>query len=157
MWWSQHRTCPACKKRLRPTDFHEITYRPQDLVVQEEKTPTKLEPGPERSLENSIYTDVSTSTLKEINGIELSGFYGSKIDALARHILWLRMHEPGSKSVVFSQYRGFLTVLGAAFSRFKIGHSSIENKGGIEDFKSNPAVCSTPSSSLNRLYSLFPD
>lgn len=138
MWWNQHRTCPACKRRLKATDFHEITYRPQDLVVQEENAPTKSEQG--RALNNSIYTDISTSMLKQINEIKLDAFYGSKIDTLARHILWLRAHDPGSKAVVFSQYRGFLSILGAAFSRFKIGHSSIDNKDGIEDFKNNPAV-----------------
>lgn len=142
MWWNQHRTCPACKKRLIATDFHEITYRPQDLVAQEENTPTKFEHG--RSSNDSIYTDISTSMLKQINEIKLDAFYGSKIDTLARHILWLRAHDPGSKAVVFSQYRGFLSILGAAFSRFKIGHSSIDNKGGIEDFKSNPAVRTPP-------------
>lgn len=138
MWWNQHRTCPACKKRLTATDFHEITYRPQDLVVQEENTPTKFEQG--CASNNSIYTDISRSMLKQINETKLDAFYGSKIDTLARHILWLRAHDPGSKAVVFSQYRGFLGILGAAFSRFKIGHSSIDNKGGIEDFKNNPAV-----------------
>ena len=139
MWWRQHRTCPVCKKRLKFSDFHHITYRPQDLVVQEEKTPTKIEP--ERSLENSIYTDISTGTLREIKNIEIDGFHGTKIDTLIRHILWLRVHDPGSKSVLFSQYKGFLDVLGTACSRYKIGYSSIDSKNGIEDFKSDPAVC----------------
>ena len=135
MWWHRHRTCPACKKGLRVTDFHQITYKPQELVMQEEKS-TDLERLPS----TSVYSDISSNVLMQIKNIELSGSYGTKIDTLARHILWLRQHDPGSKSIVFSQYRDFLKVLGSAFSLFKIGHSSVDAKDGIEKFKSDPAV-----------------
>jgi len=142
LWWKQHRTCPICKKRLKARDFHQITYRPEDFVVREEKTTTKMGPAPERSSKNSsIYTDISTGTLKEIKNIDVNGYFGTKIDTLARHILWLRMHDPGSKSIVFSQYRGFLDVLSVALSHYKIGYSNVDSKGGIEKFKNEPAVC----------------
>lgn len=142
MWWKQHRTCPICKKRLKARDFHQITYRPEDFVVREEKTPTKIGPEQERLPKNSsIYTDISSGTLREIKNIDINGFFGTKIDTLARHILWLRVHDPGSKSIVFSQYKGFLGVLATALAYYKIGFRSIDSKGGIEDFKSDPAVC----------------
>jgi E3 ubiquitin-protein ligase SHPRH len=141
LWWKQHRTCPICKKRLKARDFHQITYRPEDFVVREEKTTTKMGPAPERSSKNSsIYTDISTGTLKEIKNIDVNGYFGTKIDTLARHILWLRMHDPGSKSIVFSQYRGFLDVLSVALSHYKIGYSNVDSKGGIEKFKNEPAI-----------------
>ncbi|EAW15875.1 putative SNF2 family helicase/ATPase [Aspergillus fischeri NRRL 181] len=137
IWWNQHRTCPTCKKRLKVNDFHQITYKPEEFVVQEEKTP-KLESG--RSSNSFIYADISSGTLKEIKNIDLEASFGTKIDTLARHILWLREHDPGAKSIIFSQYKTFLEVLGTAFSRFKIGYSSIDNADGIERFKSDPAV-----------------
>ncbi|EDP49222.1 SNF2 family helicase/ATPase, putative [Aspergillus fumigatus A1163] len=137
IWWNQHRTCPTCKRRLKVNDFHQITYKPEEFVVQEEKTP-KLESG--RSSNSFIYTDISSGTLKEIKNIDLEASFGTKIDTLARHILWLREHDPGAKSIIFSQYKTFLEVLGTAFSRFKIGYSSIDNADGIERFKSDPAV-----------------
>lgn len=139
MWWYQHRTCPTCKKRLKGNDFFQITYKPQELLVQEEKSPTKIEH--EHTLNNAIYADISSGTMSEIKNIDLDGSFGTKIDTLARHILWLREHDPGAKSVVFSQNRGFLDVLGFAFSRLKIGHSSVDNKDGIQTFKNDPAVC----------------
>lgn len=138
MWWHQHRTCPTCKRRLKANDFHQITYKPQEFVVQEEKAPSKLEL--ERPSQNSIYADISSSTLKEIKNIDLDSSYGTKIDTLARHILWLREHDPGAKSVVFSQYKNFLEILANALSRFKIGFSSVDAKDGIQNFKSDPAV-----------------
>ncbi|RLL97244.1 hypothetical protein CFD26_106303 [Aspergillus turcosus] len=137
IWWNQHRTCPTCKKRLKVNDFHQITYKPEEFVVQEEKTP-KFESG--RPSNNFIYADISSGTLKEIKNIDLDASFGTKIDTLARHILWLREHDPGAKSIIFSQYKTFLEVLGTAFTRFKIGYSSIDNADGIERFKTDPAV-----------------
>lgn len=107
--------------------------------MKEEKSPTKLES--DRPSKNSIYSDISSGVLREIKNIDLDRSFGTKIDTLARHIMWLREHDPGAKSIVFSQYKNFLGVLATAFTRFKIGFSSVDEKGGIERFKSDPAVC----------------
>jgi E3 ubiquitin-protein ligase SHPRH len=88
----------------------------------------------------SIYADISETTLKEIKMIDLPGSYGSKIDMLAKHLLWIRANDPGAKSVIFSQYRDFLDVLESAFRGWKIGCSNIREKDGIEKFKRNPAI-----------------
>ncbi|KAE8350169.1 SNF2 family N-terminal domain-containing protein [Aspergillus coremiiformis] len=138
MWWHQHRTCPTCKKRLKAIDFYQITYKPQEFLVLEEKPATKI--GPRRPPKNSIYTDISSGTLREIKNIDLDGSFGTKIDTLARHMLWLRHHDPGAKSVIFSQYKDFLEVLAIAFDRFKIGSSSVDSKAGISKFKCDPSV-----------------
>ncbi|KAJ5142043.1 hypothetical protein N7526_003038 [Penicillium atrosanguineum] len=138
LWWRAHRTCPMCKKPLKLNDFHQITYKPQDLVAQEEEPPTDFEH--ERHSQNAIYSDISSGLLKEIKTIDLNGSFGTKIDTLARHVLWLREHDPGTKSIVFSQYKNFLTVLQRAFQRFGIISSSVDAPGGIEKFKKDPAV-----------------
>lgn len=78
--------------------------------------------------------------LDEIKNIDLPTSLGTKIDTLARHLMWLRDHDPGAKSIVFSQYKDFLSVLATAFSRFKIGYSSVDAKNGIQLFKEDPAV-----------------
>ena len=127
-----------CKKPLKFNDFHQITYKPQDLVAQEEEPPTDFEH--ERHSRNAIYSDISSGLLKEIKTIDLNGSFGTKIDTLARHVLWLREHDPGTKSIVFSQYKNFLTVLQRAFQRFGIISSSVDAPGGIEKFKKDPTV-----------------
>lgn len=138
MWWRQHRTCPMCKKPLKYNDFHQITYKPQELVAQEEESVIKFDH--EHHPRNAIYSDVSSGVLNQIQNIDLDGSFGTKIDTLARHIMWLREHDPGAKSIVFSQYKNFLTVLQRALSRFKIASSSIDTPSGIERFKQDPAV-----------------
>ncbi|KAJ5083816.1 hypothetical protein N7456_013243 [Penicillium angulare] len=138
MWWRQHRTCPMCKKSLKYNDFHQITYKPQELVAQEEESAVKFDH--EHHSRNAIYSDVSSGVLNQIQNIDLDGSFGTKIDTLARHIMWLREHDPGAKSIVFSQYKNFLQVLQRALGRFKIASSSIDTPSGIEKFKQDPAI-----------------
>ncbi|KAL2864568.1 putative SNF2 family helicase/ATPase [Aspergillus lucknowensis] len=138
LWWRQHRTCPICKKRLKANDFYQITYKPQEFVVQEEKSAPHIDLG--RQSSNSIYTDIGSGTLHEIKNIDLKDSFGTKIDTLARHILWLREHDPGAQSIIFSQYKSFLEYLSNAFKRFKIEYSSVDDHDGISKFKNDPAV-----------------
>lgn len=107
-------------------------------MVQEEKASPNIDTG--QGSTNSIYTDIGSGTLHEIKKIDLQESFGTKIDTLARHVLWLREHDPGAQSIVFSQYKGFLDYLANAFRRFKIACSSVDESDGIESFKKDPAV-----------------
>jgi E3 ubiquitin-protein ligase SHPRH len=147
-WWSQHRTCPECRRRLNLVDFHDITYKPQELRAQEEATPFPLSPSKSNNSSGvaspssstaSIYSDMSTSTMDEIKAIDLNGSYGTKIDTIARHLLWLREHDPGAKSIIFSQYSDFLSVLSDALKSFKIGFVNIRDTNGVEKFRKDPS------------------
>jgi E3 ubiquitin-protein ligase SHPRH len=138
LWWTAHQNCPMCKRKLKRNDFHRITYKPQGLVVQEEKTPVKL--SYEGHSQNAIYSDISFGHLNEIKNIDLEESYGSKIDTLVRHILWLREHDPGAKSIIFSQYGSFLSSLQAVFRSLEISSTTIDSPDGIEKFKSDPAI-----------------
>ncbi|KAK3677689.1 hypothetical protein LTR78_002539 [Recurvomyces mirabilis] len=144
-WWHQHRTCPVCKRRLHRVDFHDITYKPQELKAQEEVQSSSSSPGGEgspsaSSIQSSIYSDVDSKLMNEIKSIDLPSSYGTKIDTLGRHLLWIREHDPGAKSIVFSQYREFLDVLGTALQDFKIGFSRVGQAGTIERFRHDPSV-----------------
>jgi len=54
--------------------------------------------------------------------------------------LWIREHDPGAKSIIFSQFRDFLEVLRGALKQFKIGCSGIEDKNGIEKFRQDAST-----------------
>lgn len=108
-------------------------------MVREEISPVKFDQ--ERHSNNAIYSDINSSLLNEIKDIDLNGSFGTKIDTLSRHLIWLREHDPGAKSIVFSQYKDFLSVLQNAFQRFGIISSNVDTPGGIEKFKQDPAVC----------------
>ena len=109
--------------------------------MEEEVQPKEREPGVTKEATGSaIYSGIRDTILNEIKNIDLDGSFGTKIDTLARHILWIREHDPGAKSIVFSQYRDFLDVLARAFGQFKIGFTGIDRKDDIQRFKNDPSV-----------------
>lgn len=158
LWWSAHRNCPTCKKHLSNKDLNQITYvcspskytrgllpesnryKPKELIAEEVQPSEEVvarvgSPGP-----TTIYSDIRDATFNQIKNIDVNGSFGTKIDTLARHMLWIRANDPGAKSIVFSQYKDFLDVLAKAFTRFKIGFTGIDRKDGIESFKADPSV-----------------
>ncbi|TVY36568.1 putative ATP-dependent helicase [Lachnellula subtilissima] len=144
LWWSAHRNCPVCKKKLTQADLHEITYKPQVLSIEAEEVQSASQErtSPSSSSKKSaIYSNISKSKLAEIKNIDLDGpSFTTKVDTLARHLIWLRSSDPGAKSIIYSQFKEFLAVLARAFERFRIGYSSIDKPNGIEKFKHDPSV-----------------
>ncbi|KAG9506124.1 hypothetical protein J7337_003105 [Fusarium musae] len=112
--------------------------------------PSQAQDGTENSLEErqtgspkktGIYSEFNSDKLAEIQKIELDGpSFTTKVDTLVKHLMWLRESDPGAKSIVFSQYKGFLGILRNAFSRFRIGYASIDDPDGIKRFKEDASV-----------------
>ncbi|KAL8842462.1 MAG: hypothetical protein Q9176_002614 [Flavoplaca citrina] len=143
LWRKHHMTCPTCKKRLLQNDLYQITYKPLELTVQEEyRASDHSETMAGSNSSQSIYTDISASTLNEIKNVDLDvkQSFGTKVDSIARHVIWLREHDPGTKSIVFSQFREFLSVLSVAFANYKIGHTSIDSKDGVQRFQEDAGM-----------------
>ena len=89
----------------------------------------------------SIYSAIWPEHLKEIKSIDLPESFSTKIDFIARHIIWLRTFEPGAKTVIFSQFQSFCPGhLADAFKRLKIRFTVIGDKGGVERFKGDPSI-----------------
>ena len=144
-WFQQSKTCPVCKRKLTNVDIHDITYKPQELRAQEEVHTG--EPSTSQSsafashpIESSIYSDVDSKLMDDIKSIDLPTSYGTKIDTLGRHLHWIRENDPGAKSIVFSQYREFLDVLGTALNEFKIGYARLGRSGAAEKFRHDASV-----------------
>lgn len=146
-WWRAHRTCPVCKRGLALVDFHNITYKPQELRAKEETNGNPSSPDNKRNSgidtsprQSAIYSEVDSKLMDEVKTIDLPSSFGTKIDTLGRHLLWIREHDPGAKAIVFSQYRDFLDVLSRAFSTFKIGYSRLGRAGAVEKFRHDASV-----------------
>jgi E3 ubiquitin-protein ligase SHPRH len=129
---------------LVQADLHEITYKPQELSIEAEEiqSPSRARSTTaSNSRKSAIYSEISKTKLAEIKSIDLDGpSFTTKVDTLARHLIWLRESDPGAKSIIFSQFKDFLEVLALAFQRFRIGYSSIDKPRGIERFKEDPSV-----------------
>ncbi|CAM1508475.1 Fc.00g053230.m01.CDS01 [Cosmosporella sp. VM-42] len=148
LWFKAHHNCPVCKMKLKATNLHDITINPQDLKVHSESNDeTQGDPVQSSQRRDSlpkktmIYSEFNAEKLAEIQNVDLDGpSFTTKVDTLVKHLLWLRESDPGAKSIVFSQYKDFLNILRNAFKRFRIGHASIDDQGGITRFKEDPSV-----------------
>ncbi|TLD19680.1 hypothetical protein PspLS_09521 [Pyricularia sp. CBS 133598] len=152
-WLKRAPNCPTCKRWVQRHQLHPFVLKTQDLTLidnegenGDDSTPTRENSGhhPTRSetrAENSIYAAFNFQKLAQIQSVELvHPSFTTKVDAIVRHILWLRQSEPGAKSIIFSQYTGFFGVLSAAFTKYRIGYSSIGEHNGIERFKEEAGI-----------------
>jgi E3 ubiquitin-protein ligase SHPRH len=145
-WVAAHHRCPLCKKSISMASCHEIVIREPTLKllkdqgstsVNDEHTPGLLQ----KTRTQGIYTDFGEDKLKEVNDAPLDGpVLPTKVNALIRHLLWLRRTDAGAKSVIFSQFGAFLDILKRALDRYSIGFSSFATKDGIARFKEDAAI-----------------
>nr|XP_036583008.1 SNF2 family domain-containing protein [Colletotrichum truncatum]KAF6791904.1 SNF2 family domain-containing protein [Colletotrichum truncatum] len=106
-WYRAHRNCPMCKRQLRLTELHDITLKPREIKLHEDTaTSASLEENKSRAIKtNGIYSQFSSEKVAQINDVELTGLsFGTKVDSIVRHVLWLRESDPGAKSIIFTQY-----------------------------------------------------
>jgi E3 ubiquitin-protein ligase SHPRH len=107
LWFKAHHNCPVCKRKLKSTNLHDITLKPQELKVHTEhaeQQETVDSQGAPVSKKTAIYMSVSNEQLAEIKNIDLPGdSFTTKVDTLVRHLMWLRQSDPGAKSIIFSQ------------------------------------------------------
>jgi E3 ubiquitin-protein ligase SHPRH len=114
MWFKAHHNCPVCKRALKQSNLHDITFKPQELRVhsdepgrrEEEDEPASghAKSGSSARRKTTIYSEFSSDQLADIKNIELEGpSFTTKVDTLVRHIMWLRQSDPGAKSIIFSQ------------------------------------------------------
>lgn len=54
------------------------------------------------------YNTVGPSLVAEIDTMEMRGSFGTKIDTLVRHLLYLQLADAGAKSIVFSAWEDSL-------------------------------------------------
>lgn len=140
-WWSTTRTCPVCKRRLKERDFYDITTRSRDIQAAEE-VPALLDATNHGATSNNsaIYSEVSASTMTEIQDIDLPDSIGTKIDTIVRTLLWIREHDPGAKTIIFSQFSEFLSLLGTGLQNFRIGYAAMSSKNGTTKFREDPST-----------------
>ncbi|KAF5712917.1 rad8 Rdh54p [Fusarium mundagurra] len=139
---NEPRMCVICQTNFTIGVLTQLKVHSDDPSQAQDST----ENSPEQKQTGSpkktgIYSEFNSDKLAEIQQIELDGpSFTTKVDTLVKHLMWLRESDPGAKSIVFSQYKGFLGILRNAFSRFRIGYASIDDPDGIKRFKEDAGV-----------------
>ena len=88
---------------INPNDLQRIYTRDMPESNIDPTTSSSSGPPP-KSTRVIEYNSIDGKLFEEIQGIQSIGNYGSKIQAIVRHLLYLQVKDPGSKSIVFSAW-----------------------------------------------------
>ncbi|KAI1106142.1 SNF2 family N-terminal domain-containing protein [Jackrogersella minutella] len=136
IWLQNHKSCPMCKYEMDICACHDFTVKKPEVRVFQEHVSL-----PTKSKESGIYSEFSKGKLEAIQSINLNGLsFSTKVDAIAKHLIWLRVEDRGSQSVIFSQFPDFLDILSQAFDQYKIRYTSFKANHGVRKFKEDPTI-----------------
>lgn len=147
-WFKQSKKCPLCKRMLTNSDLQQVTYRTQGMRAEEEHHDHGK---PSASSSNGIasnhtasnlqiYSKIDASILSKIQSITLPVSHSTKIDTIARTLLYLRQTDPAAQSIIFSQFSDFLSTLSSALKKLSITHTSYANPSGVQNFRHDPSI-----------------
>lgn len=110
----------------------------------QEQASGTLQEGPPKSKRIIDYNEIEPEVFDEILKIESLGSYGSKIQTLVRHLLYLQEVDPGCKSIVFSSWADSLFIIERALTENGIDCLRIDQRKGksnvIKLFKEDPRI-----------------
>lgn len=96
------KACPVCRVPINPDQLQRFAVaedKPQDpppMLRNNEAAP--------KSTRQIEYNMVDPDLFESIQMMESHGSYGTKIQTLVRHLLYLQVSDPDSKSIVFSAW-----------------------------------------------------
>ena len=94
--------CPVCRVPINVDQLQRFALgkgQAQDAPAR----PVNNEPAP-KSRRHFEYNFIDPGVFESIQTMEAHGSYGSKIQTLVRHLLYIQISEPGAKSIVFSAW-----------------------------------------------------
>ena len=95
---------------LDPSSLHRFSVQDKSKDAPIPTLPAKLSnDGVPKSRRTIEYNFIKTSLFEDISSMESEGSYGSKIQTLVRHLLFLQLSDPGAKSIVFSAWADSLS------------------------------------------------
>ncbi|PFH49282.1 hypothetical protein AMATHDRAFT_148016 [Amanita thiersii Skay4041] len=133
------KTCPVCRVPVNPDTIQRFTTDDKEPPPR----PVNGEPAP-KSKRKIAYNVIDPEIFRGIQSTESFGDYGSKIQTLIRHLLYIQSTEPGAKSIVFSAWADSLYIVQLALRDNGIHCLRIDqNRKGLsaaKKFKSDPNI-----------------
>ncbi|KAH6907324.1 SNF2 family N-terminal domain-containing protein [Coprinopsis sp. MPI-PUGE-AT-0042] len=134
------KTCPVCRVAVNPDTVQRFTTSQNEEAP---KQPINGESAPQ-SRRKIVYNNIDPALFKRIENMELYGDYGSKIQTLVRHLLYLQSMDPGTKSIVFSAWADSLHIVEWALSNngirtVKIDQNS-KGESAAKRFRTDPEI-----------------
>ncbi|KLO16506.1 hypothetical protein SCHPADRAFT_823117 [Schizopora paradoxa] len=110
-WFARRegKSCPVCRVVINPDQVQRVFMHDKKIDVPE-SLPRNAETIPQ-SKRVIDYNAIDSQIFDDIQRVESVGNYGSKIQSIVRHLLYLQETEPGAKSIVFSAWADSLFIL----------------------------------------------
>ncbi|KDR77994.1 hypothetical protein GALMADRAFT_244962 [Galerina marginata CBS 339.88] len=133
------KTCPVCRVPIDPENVQRFTVNAN--VVEPPPQPVAGEPAPQ-SHRKINYNTIDPTLFAEIQTMETFGDFGSKIQTLVRHLSYLKLTDPGAKSIIFSAWADSLHIVERALRDNGIRCLRIDqgSKSATEKFASDPGI-----------------
>lgn len=135
---SHKRQCPVCKSTLTKDAYHKVVWKKREVTpIKEEEDDVKMgraeDQQPDTKVSkvaesNPANSQMSPDILDEIKATKLEGSFGSKLDLMIKHLLYINEKSPHTKSIVFSQWAHSLDILGIGLEKNGIGYVRIDGK-----------------------------
>ncbi|KAI8848832.1 SNF2 family N-terminal domain-containing protein [Chytridium lagenaria] len=116
-WVLKHHKCAVCNQKVSRNQVVSVSFRLYDKT----KTRTLPPSNPDLTVDvipsktdQDAPLDFQSALVTTLSAIPITGSFGTKIDTIVRHLLYLRQTDPGCKSLVFSQWEQVLYILSAA-------------------------------------------
>ncbi|KAI0078425.1 hypothetical protein K474DRAFT_1594151 [Panus rudis PR-1116 ss-1] len=140
------KACPVCRVAINPDQLQRFAVSDPNINARQQARPTKLskdEPTP-RSRRDIRYNIIDPGLLESIELMESHGSYGSKIQTLVRHLLYIQAADPGSKTIVFSAWADSLHIIEHALRNNDIPCLRIDQNSARQNaakrFRTDPAI-----------------
>ncbi|OLL23782.1 putative ATP-dependent helicase [Neolecta irregularis DAH-3] len=117
-----HIFCDDCLKRCN--DFRMIGFQKKGNYLSLDA----INPASQTISSYGFYMNANQELVQEVRKIDLKGSFGTKIDFITRHLMYLQQKKPEEKSVVFSQWVDVLEILQTALSTNGVKCIRFDNK-----------------------------
>lgn len=121
-WFIRQPRCPLCKTYNDRNTIYEFTQNKASLQAHH-----IVAAEPEKAHVPLVYKQLDDATLKKIQRTKLDNSFGLKVDTLVKQVLFLRLEDPETQIVIFSQWQDLLVILAYAFD--KLGITYVSAKG----------------------------
>ncbi|TFK32939.1 SNF2 family N-terminal domain-containing protein [Crucibulum laeve] len=135
------KSCPVCRVVIDPTNIQRFAVDTPD--IEPPLQPLNGEPAP-HSRRQISYNKIDPKLFREIEVMESFGDFGSKIQTLIRHLLYLQLNDPQAKSIVFSAWADSLRIVEWALNEngircLRIDQNS-KGESATKKFRTDPEI-----------------
>ncbi|KDQ23693.1 hypothetical protein PLEOSDRAFT_1048636 [Pleurotus ostreatus PC15] len=136
------KTCPVCRVPVAADQMQRFTVDEADTAP--ERNPIQSDVVVPKSRRVIEYNAIDASLFGKIQSVSSYGDFGSKIQTLVKHLLYLQQTEPGTKSICFSSWPDSLHILQRALNDNDIPSIRIDQKKGhnsaAKRFRTDPDI-----------------